>query len=197
MYSSASNSISVDAIPVSRQENHCPAISGKIDLLKEKLNAIEPNKTTHEIRYFTDFIEKNETKMRDITAISDKLLTALSVMNSIKDNIAMGEDNKANLSQLNNLTHEMEDMLNSGECKSRYERAAAEGLNTLKNEVGKGLNTLKNEVGKGLNTAKNEVGKGLNTAKNEAGKGLNTAKNEAGKALNKTGKEIKRIFKRF
>ncbi len=126
MYSSASNSISVDAIPVSRQENHCPAISGKIDLLKEKLNAIEPNKTTHEIRYFTDFIEKNETKMRDITAISDKLLTALSVMNSIKDNIAMGADNKDNLRQLNNLTREMEDMLKPDERKNVGERVRAE-----------------------------------------------------------------------
>lgn len=137
MYSSASNSISVDVIPVSRQENHCPAISGKIDLLKEKLNAIEPNKTTHEIRYFTDFIEKNETKMRDITAISDKLLTALSVMNSIKDNIAMGEDNKANLSQLNNLTREMEDMLKPEERKNVGERLRAEyrrGEDKVKNE---------------------------------------------------------------
>ncbi|MDH0354267.1 hypothetical protein [Morganella sp. GD04133] len=126
MLASTSNSNSVNATSVSLQENHCPVISGKIDLLKEKLNVIEPNKTTHEIRYFTDFIEKNETKMRDVTAISDKLLTALSVVNSIKDNIAMGEDNKANLSQLNNLTREMEDMLKPDERKNMGERISAE-----------------------------------------------------------------------
>ncbi|HAT3808716.1 TPA: hypothetical protein I8608_001543 [Morganella morganii] len=159
MYSSASNSISVDAIPVSRQDNHCPAISGKIDLLKEKLNAIEPNKTTHEIRYFTDFIEKNETKMRDITAISDKLLTALSVMNSIKDNIAMGEDNKANLIQLNNLTREMEDMLKPDERKNVGERVAAEvsrSAEKVAKEAQRAAERVTNEAERSADKVKNE-----------------------------------------
>ncbi|GEM_PF-7018052 len=167
MLASASNSISVDAIPVSRQENHCPAISGKIDLLKEKLNAIEPNKTTHEIRCLTDFIEKNETKMRDITAISDKLLTALSVVNSIKDNIAMGEDNTENLSQLNNLIREMEDMLRPDERKDLGERFKTE---------------LKRSTGK---------------VADEGNRFINKATNEVEKTIDKTKKEIKRVWKRF
>ncbi|HEI9843719.1 TPA: hypothetical protein SLN72_000653 [Morganella morganii] len=96
--------------------------------------------------------------MRDITAISDKLLTALSVMNSIKDNIAMGEDNKANLIQLNNLTREMEDMLKPDERKNVGERVSAEfrrSSGKVVAEANRVVNKSINETGRSAEKVKN------------------------------------------
>ncbi|WP_025153468.1 hypothetical protein [Morganella morganii] len=155
MLSPVSNFISVDAIPVSRQE-----ILGKINLLKKKLNEIEPREIDHEITYFKTFIEKNETKMSDIPAINDKLSTTLSVVNSIKDNIAMREDNKDNLSQLSNLTREMEGMLNSGECKNTHGRIAAEVSRSAKKvdkEAQRVTERVTNEAGRSADKVKNEL----------------------------------------
>lgn len=121
MLSPVSSSISSDAIAImdSRQENNSQAISGKMDLLKRKLNSIDQNKTTHEIMDFKCFIERNEQKLIGNPAVNDKLLAALSVVNSISDNVEMGEDNTEKLSQLSHLMTEIEGMLNSGESESK------------------------------------------------------------------------------
>lgn len=162
MLAPASNSISVDAIPVSRQENHCQEIFEKINLLKRKLNAIEPGKIDHEITCLKTFIEKNETKMSDIPAINDKLSTTLSVVNSIKDNIEIGkgENNKANLIQLNNLTREMEDMLKPDERKNMGERVTAEvsrSAEKVSKEAQRVAERVINEVGRSADKVKNEL----------------------------------------
>ncbi|HDF2342006.1 TPA: hypothetical protein PC598_001570 [Morganella morganii] len=160
MLSPVSNSVSAAAIPVSRENNNCPEISPKLALLKEKLNTIEPGKRTDEITYFINFIERNETQMRGIPAISDKLLAALNVVNSIKDNTAMGEDNTENLSQLNNLTREMEGMLNSGECKNTHERVAAEvsrSAEKVAKEAQRVTERVTNEAGRSADKVKNEL----------------------------------------
>ncbi|KJF78448.1 hypothetical protein UA45_06085 [Morganella morganii] len=159
MLSPVSNSVSADAITVSRENNNCPEISPKLALLKEKLNTIEPGKRTDEITYFINFIERNETQMRGIPAISDRLSTVLNVVNLIKDNIIMEGDNMENLSQLSNLTREMEGMLNSGECKNTHERVAAEvsrSAEKVAKEAQRAAERVTNEAERSADKVKNE-----------------------------------------
>ncbi|MEW5559309.1 hypothetical protein AB1287_03450 [Enterobacter asburiae] len=162
MLSPVSYSNSVTSIQNSPQGKDL-AITAKLNLLEEKLNSIDPNKTTYEIKGFKDFFNQNKNKIHDISKISDKQLsTSLHLVNSINDNIALGEDNTENSNQLNKLREEIESILNSSNSGHKsFENRVKEEIDRSASKVGKEIQRTSERVATEIDRNVNKVKKGI------------------------------------